>query len=149
MNYLAESTEGARIQAAEDDHNQVNILQNAMFDRYTQRGDFDVVNLGINEWGICMPSPYFWPDCPVMDFLECGYFQSVKTDDECNLIVMLKSPINNLQDEDYIRESFDIALEWLPKYKIAEKAFVNFRWQEEQMKKAKKAWEEAQALLVA
>lgn len=149
MNYLAESIEDARVLAAQEDHNATNILQNSTFDRYDQKGDFEVINVDINEWAICLPSPFFLPESPIADYLERGYFQSVKVDDECNLLVTLKDPINNPQDEDYIRESFDMALAWLPKWEIAEKAFVHFRWHEEQFKAAKKAWHEAQALLVA
>ena len=149
MTYLAESIEDAMIQAAQEEHNQVNILQNGIFDRYDQKGDFEVINIDVNEWAICVPSPFFLPDSPVADFLERGYFQEVSVDDECNLIVMLKSPINNPQDEDYVRESFDIALEWLPKYRIAEKAYVNFKVEEERFRLAKKEWEKAQAILVA
>jgi hypothetical protein len=148
--YLSTSVEQARLCAAQYDFtNETNILQNSTFDRYDQKGDFEVVNTDLNEWAICMPSPYFLPDSPMVDYLEEGYFKSAKVEDECNLIVMLRKPINSIQDEDYIRESFDIALEWLPKFKAAEVAFGEFKDVEEIYLKKKKRWEDAQTRLAA
>jgi hypothetical protein len=147
---LSESIEDARVLNAQFDHtNETNILQNSLFDRYTQKGDFEVIGIGLNEWAICVPSPYFLPDSPVADFLERGYFQSAKVDDECNLIVMLTKPINGIQDEDYIYESFDIALDWLPKFRTAESSYVQFMEVKEKYQLAKSQWEKAQAALAA
>jgi hypothetical protein len=144
--YLSTSVEEARLCAAQFDHtNETNILQNSTFDRYTQKGNFDVMNTDINEWAICLPSPSFLPDSPMIDFLENGYFASAVVEDECNLLVTLRKPINSVQDEDYIRESFDIALDWLPKYKVAEIAFCEFKHVEDIYQIKKKRWENAQA----
>lgn len=148
--YLSTSVEEARLCAAQNDFtNETNILQNSLFDRYSQQGDFEVVNIDLNEWAISMPSPYFLPDSPIVDFLEQGYFKNVKIEDECNLIVFLTRPINNIQDEDYIRESFDIALDWLPKYRVAESSFVQFKEVEEKYQIAKSRWEKARLALAA
>lgn len=148
--YLSTSVEEARLCAAQNDFtNETNILQNSTFDRYDQKGDFEVVNTDLNEWAICMPSPYFLPDTPIVDYLEEGYFKSAKVEDECNLIVTLRKPINSIQDEDYIRESFDIALDWFPKYRVAEASFARFKEVEEKYKLAKGQWEKAQAALAA
>lgn len=150
MDYLANSIEDARILNAQFEHtNETNIFQSSTFDRYNQRGNFDVIHVDLNEWIISMPSPFFLPDSPIIEFLERGFFASAKVDDECNLIVMVLRPVNNIQDEDYIRESFDYALEWLPRWKVAEAAFIKYKEQEEQMYIAQKAWHQAQKTLYA
>ena len=110
--------------------------------RYSQKGDFEVSNYALNQWFISVAAPAFYPDCPLVGYLEQEFFHSIKIDDECNLIVSLKSPINDLEDEDYIKASFDHALEWLPKYLEVERKF-------EAKQKAQGEWEVARMALAA
>ena len=150
--YLSLSIENARLQAAQFQatlENDACILQRESYDRYQQKGDFDVLRYDFDEWLIAVPSPFFLPDSPVADFLERGYFKTCKVDDECALVVSLKEPINSVQDEDYIREAFDIALAWYPKYQLVEKAFIKWQNAKDAYEVAKKNWEAAQGLLVA
>ena len=70
--YLSFSVEAARLQAAQFEHtleNDACILQRELYDRYQQKGDFDVLRYDFDEWLIVVPSPFFLPDSPVSDFL--------------------------------------------------------------------------------
>jgi len=81
---------------------------------YQPKG-FDVSKFPDETWLISTEEAFFYPDAPIIGYLEKFYFASTIVDDECNLIVKLgefffdSACIDEIDNYNYVGQSFEKA----------------------------------------
>ena len=108
-------------------------------ERYTPINDFRVDQVD-DTWILNTAAPCFYPDCALVEYLVQEFFLSATIEDEYNLVIRLHNNSNTIVDIDYISESFDKAIAWLPKWKKAMEAYYK-------MEAAREEWERLQKAL--
>ena len=122
------------------DYDEETNLSYALRDHYQKKNNFLVWEMNLTTWVIASSTPTFFEGGALVDHMHQTFFPTVKIDDEYHLLVTVPHPCNSLDDADYIAESFDKALEWLPKWEKEQAAHQKYL-------AAKKEWEESKQAL--